>query len=86
MATLIRTTFNWVWLIGSEVQFIIIKVGSMAASRQACCRRRQEFYILFQSQIEDWLPGSRNKGPKAHTHSNIPTSTRPLLLQQGLTS
>jgi hypothetical protein len=27
-ATLIRTTFNWGWLAGSEVQFIIIKVGA----------------------------------------------------------
>jgi hypothetical protein len=27
-ATLIRTTFNWGWLTGSEVQSIIIKVGA----------------------------------------------------------
>jgi hypothetical protein len=27
-ATLIRTTYNWYWLIGSEVQSIIIKEGS----------------------------------------------------------
>jgi hypothetical protein len=27
-ATLIRTTFNWCWLTGSEVQSIIIKVES----------------------------------------------------------
>jgi hypothetical protein len=27
-ATLIRTAFNWVWLIGSEVLSIIIKVGA----------------------------------------------------------
>jgi hypothetical protein len=26
--TLIRTTFNWGWLTGSEVQFIIIKEGT----------------------------------------------------------
>jgi hypothetical protein len=26
--TLIRTTFNWGWLTGSEVQSIIIKVGT----------------------------------------------------------
>jgi hypothetical protein len=26
---------NWGWLIHSEVQFITIKAGSMAASRQA---------------------------------------------------
>ena len=33
-ATLIRTIFNWSWLTGSEGQSIIIKVGSVAASRQ----------------------------------------------------
>jgi hypothetical protein len=27
--TLIRTTFNWVWLTGSEVQCIIIKEGAL---------------------------------------------------------
>jgi hypothetical protein len=27
-ASLIRTTFNWGWLTGSEVQSIIIKVGT----------------------------------------------------------
>jgi len=27
-ATLLRTTFNWGWLTGSEVQFIIIKAGA----------------------------------------------------------
>jgi hypothetical protein len=27
-ATLIRTTFNWDWLTGSEAQFIIIKAGA----------------------------------------------------------
>jgi hypothetical protein len=32
---LTRTTFNWGWLTGSEVLAIIIKAGSMTASRQA---------------------------------------------------
>jgi hypothetical protein len=27
-ATFTRTTFNWGWLTGSEVQFIIIKMGT----------------------------------------------------------
>jgi hypothetical protein len=32
MASLIKTTFNWGWLTGSEVQSIIIKVhGSIQA-------------------------------------------------------
>jgi hypothetical protein len=29
-ATLIRTTFNWGWLTGSEIQSIIIKARSMS--------------------------------------------------------
>ena len=33
-ATLVRTTFNWGWLTGSEVQSIVIKAGSRAACRQ----------------------------------------------------
>jgi hypothetical protein len=37
-ATLIRTKFNWGWLTGSEIQSIIM-AGSMAASREAWCRR-----------------------------------------------
>jgi hypothetical protein len=31
---------NWGWLIGSEVQSIIIVAGSMVTSRQTWCRRR----------------------------------------------
>jgi hypothetical protein len=33
-ATLVRTIFNRGWFIGSEVQSIVVMVGSMAASRQ----------------------------------------------------
>jgi hypothetical protein len=29
---------------------------------------------------EYWLPGSYDEGPKAHTHSDTPTPTRPYLL------
>jgi hypothetical protein len=32
-ATLKRTTFNWGWLTGSEVQCIIIKADSAASSK-----------------------------------------------------
>jgi hypothetical protein len=31
-ATLLRTTFNWGWLTGSEVQSIIIKAGTWCQS------------------------------------------------------
>jgi hypothetical protein len=53
-ATLIRTTFNWGWLIGSEVQSIIIKAitwqypgryvaggaDSSTSSSEACYQNR----------------------------------------------
>jgi hypothetical protein len=55
--TLIRTTFNWGWLTGSEVQPLIIMAGSRAASRQAWHWRSREFYILIQRLTgEDSLP------------------------------
>jgi hypothetical protein len=59
-ATISSTTFNWGWLTSSEVKYIIIMAGGMTASRQAwCCRRSQEFCILFQKQTgKDWLTGS----------------------------
>jgi len=38
-ANLIKETFNWGWLTGSEVQSIIIQGENMAASRQAWRRR-----------------------------------------------
>jgi hypothetical protein len=51
-ATLIRTTFNWGWLTGSEIQFIIIKVGTWqhsgrpgaegAESSTSCSKGKQE--------------------------------------------
>jgi hypothetical protein len=46
-ATLIRTTFNWGWLAGSEVQSINIKVRIwQCPARQAWCRQSREFYIF----------------------------------------
>jgi hypothetical protein len=47
-ATLIRTTFNWSWLIGSEAQSIIIKVetwqhpGRHGTSRAESCTSSSE--------------------------------------------
>jgi hypothetical protein len=57
-ATLVRTTFNWGWLTGSEVQSIVIKAGSRAACRQAWGRNSQEFYIFIcWLLVEEWLLG-----------------------------
>ena len=73
-ATLIRTTFNWGWLPGSEVQSIIIIAGSMAASRQIWCwRRSPEFCILtWRQSREDWhlrqLGGESQRPPPTVTY------------------
>jgi hypothetical protein len=46
-ASLIKTTFSWGWLTGSEVQSIIIKVGAWQfPGRHAA--GRAEFYIFIQ--------------------------------------
>jgi hypothetical protein len=34
-ADLIKTTFNWDWLIGSGIEAIVIKAGSIAAFKRA---------------------------------------------------
>jgi hypothetical protein len=46
-ASLIKTTFIWGWLTGSEVQSIIIKVGAWQyPGRHGTCRA--EFYLFIQ--------------------------------------
>ena len=50
---LIKTTFNWYWLTGSEIQSIIIKAKN--GSVQAGMVQEE----LFQRRLgKDWLPGS----------------------------
>jgi hypothetical protein len=48
-AALIRITFSWVWLTGSEVQSIIIKAGEW--QHPGSHGTGGEFYILFPRQI-----------------------------------
>ena len=78
---LYRTTYNWGWLPGSEVQSII-ESGDIAASRQARHRRSWEFYILVQRQWgEDYFlssgqlgGGSQSPPLQWHTSSNKNTT------------
>ena len=52
----------------------------MAASRQAWYRRSSELHTFICRPPADYrLPGSQDLGPKADTHSNTPTPTRPHL-------
>jgi hypothetical protein len=47
-ASLIRTTFNWGWLTGSEVQSIIIKVGSWQHPGRHGAGEAESFASLFE--------------------------------------
>jgi hypothetical protein len=55
-ATLIMTTFNWGWLIGSEVQFIIIKAGTWQYSDKDGAGRLRIQHLVQRQTGEDWLP------------------------------
>jgi hypothetical protein len=79
--TLIRTTFNWGWLTGSEVHSIIIMAGNMVL---------EELRVLHlapnankRSLATRQLGGSPIK---AQPHSDTLPPIRPHLLQQGHTS
>ena len=90
--TLIRTTFNWGWLPGLEVQSIIIRAGtwqhrarhgaggaeSSTSSSEGCYEETdfQAARVRVLSSHQQW-----------HTYSNkaTPTPTEPYLLHQGHT-
>jgi hypothetical protein len=54
-ATLIKANIYWGWLSISEVQSIIIMVGSMASYRQMKGRRHQDILIRRQPSQEETL-------------------------------
>jgi hypothetical protein len=49
-ATLIRTTFNWGWLTGSEVQSIIFKAGAWQHLRRHGTGGAENSKSLFEGQ------------------------------------
>jgi hypothetical protein len=56
-ATLTRTTFNWSWLTGSEVQSVVIEVETWQhAGRHGA--GGAESLLLLKAARRDWLPGS----------------------------
>ena len=63
-ATLIRKTFNWGWLTDSEVQSIIIKVGTWQHSGRHGAERAESSTFSWKATGEDWLPDSYDKGLK----------------------
>jgi hypothetical protein len=63
------TSFNWGRLIGSEVQSIPIKAGSLVASRQAWHWRSWEFYVLFWWKTgENWYPQAARRKLSQSSH------------------
>ena len=75
-ATLVRTAFNWDWLIGSEVQSIIIKEGAWqhpgrhgagGAEISECCLKAASRILTSRQQ---------GLGIKSHSQSDTPTPTR----------
>lgn len=63
-ATLLKTTFNWGWLTGSEVQSIIIMAGSMVVRHgpegaeicTSCFKRSSEKFSKHPPNPRDTLP------------------------------
>ena len=80
-ASLIRTTFNWGWLTGSEVQSIITKGGTWQHPGRHGVGGAKNSVSSSEGLLAGyWLPGSWDEGLKAHTHSDTPTPTGPRLL------
>jgi hypothetical protein len=58
-ASLIRTTFNWGWLPGSEIQSIIIKAGAWQHPRRHGTRRAESSPSSSEDRLAKyWLSGS----------------------------
>ena len=61
-----KATFHWGWLTGSEVQSVIFRAGSMAASRQTQHRRRSYELRILLWRYSECLTGGYAEGLKAH--------------------
>jgi hypothetical protein len=76
-ATLIRTTFNWDWRTGSEVQSIVIKAGTW--HQAGMVQEELRVLHLYLKDARRWL-ASRQLGQvthflqQGHTYSNKATS------------
>jgi hypothetical protein len=87
-ATLIRTTFNWDWVTGSEVQSII-KVGAWQYVQEVGMAQKELRVLHLHLKAARkrlapmWLEGGVSK-PTPDNDTLPPT--RPHLLQQGHTS
>jgi hypothetical protein len=78
-ATLIKTTFNWGWVTGSEVQSVIIKAGTWQHPGRHGAGRAESSSSLSEGC-------KQNTGfQAARTRILKPTPTVPLILQQGHT-
>jgi hypothetical protein len=58
-ATLIRMTFHWGWLTGSEVQSIIMKVGTWQhPGRLSAGAESSTYNVICRMLAEYWFQGS----------------------------
>jgi hypothetical protein len=76
-ATLIRTTFNWGWLTGSEVQSIIIKAGTQQHTSRHGAGGAESSMLSSEGCYNTGLQAARTKVLKP---------TRPYLIQKSHTS
>jgi hypothetical protein len=74
-ATLIRTIFNWSWLTGSEVQSIIIKVGTWQHPGRHGAEGGKVLHLHLKASRTRL--SSRQLGRGSYAHSDIPPPTRP---------
>ena len=79
-ASLIKNTFNWGWLTDSEVQTIIIMVGSMAVSRQTLVLKElRVLHLVPKANRRRQSSRQLGGGSQAHPHSDT-LPKRPHLL------
>ena len=82
-ATLTRTTINWGWLTGSEVQSLIIKVGSMVMSVQALEKGLRVLHLVLKAN-RGRLSFRHPLSPSLQWHTSFnkatPTLRKPQLL------
>jgi hypothetical protein len=84
--TTLRRAFNWGWLIGSEVQSILIKVGAWQQPGRQDTGRVGSLTSCSEANRRRLSPMWLGGGLKAQPHSDKLLPTRPYLLQQGHTS
>jgi hypothetical protein len=85
-ATFIRTTYIWGWLPGSDIQSIVIKMGTQQHLGRHGAERTENSISSSGGYYQNTGFQAARTRILSHAHSDTPTPTRPHLLQQGYTS